>query len=111
MHRTDIVAGRTLTLLILDLHQAIARLLDIAFENVLAQLQQLILDRAFVEDEEHLGTVQRIDGLKGDLARIARPDTDQQQLFHCSSFHGSASRHCRPAEGQWQCAAYQIEKL
>ncbi|MNH18096.1 hypothetical protein D3C79_777900 [compost metagenome] len=85
LHCTDIVAGRAIAQRVIDLHQAIPGLIDVTFENVLAQLQQLILDRALVEHEEHLGTVQPVDGFKGDLARIARPDTNQQQLFHCKS--------------------------
>ncbi|MNJ72799.1 hypothetical protein D3C77_695070 [compost metagenome] len=111
MHRTDVIAGSAITLRIFDLHQAVVGVLDVALKDVLAQLQQFVLGGAFVEDEEHLDTIECINGLKGDLARIARPDANQQQLFHHSSFPGSASRHCRPAEGQWQCTAYQIEKL
>ncbi|MCY1444417.1 hypothetical protein D9M71_608890 [compost metagenome] len=85
MHRTDIVAGGLRPPRVVDLYHSKPWLADVTFENVLAQLQQLILDRALVEHEEHLGTVQPVDGFKGDLARIARPDTNQQQLFHCKS--------------------------
>ncbi len=58
---------------------------DIALTELFAQPQQLIVDIALVEDEDHLCTVQGRNGLQGDLLGIPGPHADQQDLFHRST--------------------------
>src|SRR5439155_21486908 len=54
-------------------------------ENVTAQLDEVRLHLALVQDEEHVRAPQRLDRLQGQLVGVARPDADDMNLSHTPS--------------------------
>lgn len=66
-----------------DLDDAVAgRVADVPAQDLVAHRQQPRLRGALVDDEQHLGPVQRLDGLDGDLVRVSWADTDDEDVAH-----------------------------
>ncbi len=55
---------------------------DVALADLAAQLDQVVLGAALVDQEEHVHRVQGLDGLDGDVVGVAGPDPDEQYFPH-----------------------------
>ena len=75
---------RAVTLRITDLHHPVTRCADIALADVQAQAYQVVGGLALVQHKQHIGTVERVDGLHGDMFRVAGANANQQECFHLS---------------------------
>ncbi len=64
--------------------------LDVALADLAAQIDEVVLLVALLDDEEHVDLVERADRLCGHVLGIAGADADQQQLPHACS-HASAA--------------------
>ncbi|QNQ98705.1 hypothetical protein BGI51_14030 [Pseudomonas oryzihabitans] len=62
--------------------EPIVRLADVAGADGFAQVDQAVLFRALVEQEEGTGAIEGGDGLEGEVVGIASADADDQQGFH-----------------------------
>src|SRR5690554_4053998 len=58
------------------------RIGHIAGDDLAAQISQIGLVAPLVGDKQHIGPVERIDGLNGDVLGIASPDTHDENGFH-----------------------------
>src|SRR5262249_33136563 len=67
------------------LDHAVRPLRNVCLENVPAQLDQVRLHLALVEDEEHVGGLERLDRLESQLVGVARSDADDMNLSHAPS--------------------------
>ncbi|MCY1562932.1 hypothetical protein D9M68_1003960 [compost metagenome] len=66
-----------------------------------AQGIELVLGRALVHQEDHVGAAQGLDRLLGDVVGVAGADADQQQFFH-GEFQGlGTGRALGASESIW----------
>ena len=82
LHGGAVGGGRAVALGIAQLHRAVRRPLDVALADLTAQIDEIVLLLALLDDEEDIDLVERADRLRGHVLGVARPDPDQQQSPH-----------------------------
>ena len=65
-----------------EFYPARVRVGDEAVADMAAQFGEIVLVRALVRNEQHLGAVQAVNGLDGHVVGIAGADADDEKLAH-----------------------------
>src|SRR5487761_1622698 len=73
---------RAVPLGVWHLHHPVGPVLHVPLANLLPCQHQVLLDGALVDHEEHVGLVECLDRLHGDLLGVTRADPDDEQPFH-----------------------------
>ncbi len=90
--------GSQVAVRVARLDQAVGPLRYVRVEDVTAELDEVRLHLALVQDEEHVRAPQRLDRLQGELVGVARADADDMNLSHTPSLpHATDGGRTAPA--------------
>src|SRR3954463_4109875 len=81
----------------LEIDETIGPVPDVSLAYLQPQARKVFLLRALVGDEERVHSVECIDGLNGDVFRIAGTDADDENFSHRVAFPVARDEHNTPA--------------